>query len=55
LNGWKWGFPKKINYNSYLGDTLEWLVKNGYPKEEIEKLGKNFSWKIWRQPEEKKD
>jgi len=55
LNGWKWGFPKKINYNSYLGDTLDWLIKNGYPKEEIEKIGKNFSWKIWRQPEEKKD
>ena len=55
LNGWKWGFPKKISYNSYLGDTMEWLVKNGYPKEEIEKIGKNFSWKIWKQPEEKKD
>jgi len=55
LNGWKWGFPKKINYNSYIGDTIDWLIKNGYPKEEIEKIGKNFSWKIWRQSEEKKE
>jgi len=55
LNGWKWNFPKKISYDSYLGDTIDWLVKNGYPKEEIEKLGKNFTWKIWQQPEEKEE
>ena len=52
LNGWKWGFPKKISYDNYLGDTMEWFVKNGYPKNEIEKLGKHFSWKLQQRPEE---
>lgn len=52
MNGWKWGFPKKISHKSYLDDTIEWLVKNGYPKDEIEKLGRHFTWTIWRRPEE---
>jgi hypothetical protein len=52
-SGFKWGFPKKISYDSLIGDTVDWLIKNGYPKEEIEAAGNLFTWKIWQKPEEK--
>ena len=43
-SGWKYGFPKIKDDDS---DTIEWLVKNGYPKEDIDKLGKYFYTRQW--------
>lgn len=31
--GWKYGFPKAVP--DYGVDLKNWLIKNGYPKEEI--------------------
>jgi hypothetical protein len=39
-SGWRFGFPKEIPeeiLNSTFEEILEWLVINGYPKDEIEK------------------
>ena len=27
--------------------TLEWLIENGYPKEEIKKMGNSFYCRYW--------
>ena len=50
--GWKYGFPKIKLDDS---DTLEWLVKHGYPKEEIDKLGKHFFTRQWEATEEERN
>jgi len=34
-SGWKYGFPKVIP-KEHQNRTLEWLVENGYPQEEID-------------------
>jgi hypothetical protein len=50
--GWRYGFPKV--YDSGLEITLrDWLVVEGYPKHEIDKLGKHFYVKM--QPVEAED
>tara|TARA_R110000796_G_scaffold48979_1_gene117225 strand:+ start:463 stop:882 length:420 start_codon:yes stop_codon:yes gene_type:complete len=53
LQGYKWGFPKNISQENVLGDTMKWLVDNGYPKEVMEEFGKHFKFTIWKEP--KKD
>lgn len=44
-SGWKYGFPKPIP--SDVQDVEQWLVDNGYPQEEINKLGKYFYCRYW--------
>jgi len=40
--GYKYGFPK--TYDSYRdGPIKQWLVENGYPQEEIDRAGANFT------------
>ena len=36
-SGWKYGFPKMIPAGVL--DHKEWLIKNGYPKSEIDDCG----------------
>jgi hypothetical protein len=43
-SGWKYGFPKAWNGE---GDMYEWLVEEGYPQSEIDKLGKYFYVRCW--------
>ena len=40
-SGWKYGFPKPIPEDRRY-DSLTWLVEQGYPQEEIDKLGEHF-------------
>jgi len=47
LQGYKWGFPKPISQENILGDTMEWLADNGYPKEIMDGFGKHFKFTIW--------
>ena len=47
LQGYKWGFPKPISQENILGDTMEWLTNNGYPKEVIDGFGNHFKFTIW--------
>ena len=45
-SGWKYGFPKVLPLE-HMNRTLEWLVENGYPKEEIDSCGKYFYCRYW--------
>jgi hypothetical protein len=45
-NGWKYGFPKVLP-KEHQHRTLDWLVDNGYPRHEIDSLGKHFYCRYW--------
>jgi len=45
-SGWRYGFPKVIPKDQ-MHRTLEWLVENGYPKEEIDRMGSHFYCRYW--------
>lgn len=49
-SGWKYGFPKQWDGE---GDFHEWLVEEGYPQSEIDKMGKYFYCKFWDVEEDK--
>jgi hypothetical protein len=42
--GWLYGFPK-VCPDDRLGNVNEWLVEEGYPKEEIESYGQHFYYR----------
>ena len=44
-SGWKYGFPKPIPDD--IKDVIPWLVENGYPQKEIDKLGEHFYCRYW--------
>ena len=48
-SGWKYGFPKELPKDTT--DVLAWLVENGYPQKEIDRLGDNFYCRHWKQEE----
>jgi hypothetical protein len=50
-SGWKYGFPKEIPAD--VTNVLTWLVENGYPQQEIDRLGENFYCRKWYQEEHK--
>jgi hypothetical protein len=62
-SGWKYGFPKALPEEAIMGyggndyrvkDTFninEWLVQEGYSKEEIEKCGEQFWCRYWIEKE----
>jgi hypothetical protein len=54
-SGWRYGFPKiwdPVQEPNY----TEWLVKEGYPRQEIDRLGGNFWSRHWAvTPEEEDD
>jgi hypothetical protein len=39
-SGWKYGFPKELP--NHVTDINKWLVENGYPQREIDRLGEFF-------------
>ena len=45
-SGWRYGFPKPIPQER-LKDVKVWLVEQGYPQEEIDKLGDFFGYRYW--------
>lgn len=45
-DGWRYGFPKVIPKDQ-MHRTLEWLVENGYPQEEIDRCGSFFYCRYW--------
>lgn len=47
-SGWKYGFPK-ILPEEVDGSVLEWLVENGYPRFEIDKMGNHFYCRYWEE------
>ena len=53
-SGWRWGFPKVWN-SEVDGDCQQWMIREGYPEEEIRKLGKYFYWRSWEADEEPRE
>lgn len=45
-SGWKYGFPKEFDSEKD-GDMMSWIVNEGYPKDELEKLGEHFYLRCW--------
>jgi hypothetical protein len=46
-SGWKYGFPKEMP-KDLKGKTFdEWLISEGYPKKEIDKMGDHFFCRSW--------
>ena len=45
-DGWRYGFPK-VCPEEQQHRILDWIVEVGYPKAEVEKLGKYFHFRIW--------
>lgn len=49
--GWLYGFPKQVHDEFFLlgsdFDLHKWLVSEGYPQEEIDKLGDKFYYRTW--------
>jgi hypothetical protein len=43
-SGWTYGFPKLWDQE---GCCTQWLVDNGYPQSEIDKLNDNFYCRMW--------
>ena len=44
--GWRYGFPK-VCPKEHQHRILDWIVEVGYPKAEVEKLGKYFHVRCW--------
>ena len=47
-SGWKYGFPKAVP-NPAPKDMVAWLVSEGYPQSEIDKMGDHFYCRHWEQ------
>lgn len=48
-SGWRYGFPKPIP--DEVTEVIPWLLSEGYPQEEIDKLGKHFCCRYWEKEE----
>jgi hypothetical protein len=48
-SGWLYGFPKELPKG--VEDVMSWLVENGYPQKEIDKLGEHFYCSHWYREE----
>ena len=48
-SGWRYGFPK-VYPKEAEGRTLEWLVEQGYPQWEIDKMKNHFYCRYWEGP-----
>ena len=46
-SGWKYGFPKAKPDDAT--DTIAWLLSEGYPQSEIDKLGSSFFSRTWEE------
>ena len=49
-SGWKYGFPMVWDRESE-PDMRAWLVQNGYPQKEIDRLGDHFYVRCWNADE----
>jgi hypothetical protein len=48
-SGWLYGFPKAMPQDLKSEDFMNWLISEGYPKEEIEKMGNHFYCRHWHE------
>lgn len=47
-SGWKYGFPKAVP-SPTPKDMMAWLVSEGYPQNEIDKMGDHFYCRHWEE------
>ena len=45
--GWKYGFPKAKPEDAT--NTIAWLLSEGYPQSEIDKMGNTFFIRTWEE------
>ena len=50
-SGWRYGFPKAYDRTTDGDDMVTWLVQEGYPQREIDRLGKHFYVRQWEEPD----
>ena len=53
-SGWQYGFPK-IYDSSKDPDVYTWLIEQGYPQAEIDRLGEQFYWRSWAATDQPKE
>ena len=46
-SGWKYGFPKAKPDDAT--DTIAWLLSEGYPQSESDKMGSSFFIRTWEE------
>ena len=46
-SGWKYGFPKAKPDDAT--DTIAWLLSEGYPQSEIDKMGNTLFIRTWEE------
>ena len=46
-SGWKYGFPKAKPDDTI--DTIAWLLSEGYPQSEIDKMGNTLFIRTWEE------
>ena len=46
-SGWKYGFPKAKPDDAT--DTIAWLLSEGYPQSEIDKMGSSLFIRTWEE------
>jgi hypothetical protein len=47
--GWRYGFPKAYDRVADGDDMMAWLVKEGYPQAEIDRMGDQFHVRQWEE------
>jgi hypothetical protein len=53
-SGWKYGFPKILPEEAQ-GRNLEWLIEQGYPQWEIDKMPNSFYCNYWQEEIEEEE
>jgi len=52
-SGWKYGFPKAIPPELSQNESIiPWLLSEGYPQSELDKLGEAFYCRYWEEDDE---
>jgi hypothetical protein len=48
--GWKYGFPKAVpkKFDDW-EEQKQWLISEGYPEKEIDKMGEHFYCRHWEE------
>ena len=48
-SGWRYGFPKAFDRVTDGDDLRAWLVQEGYPQAEIDRMGDHFYVRQWEE------
>ena len=55
-SGWRYGFPKALPNDYPEGESIiPWLISEGYPQEEVDKMPRHFYCRYWEQDVEEEE